>query len=115
MNIDTEAYLSLLRCKWKKEETNQKFPKGSIVKIKRDMNHLLKPDMKDTPVFGVIEYSYSQAYRGNNYSDYSVLVLDMNGNSYGSISWFCVSELELFSDDTKTGFHVLDCYDSREK
>lgn len=84
---------ALKRVKSALPNKNQKFQKGDRVRIDNDlgksMNHFPRG------VYATVEYTYSQAYGGDNYDSYSLLV-----DGFGSHSWYKEHQLTKIDNAT---------------
>lgn len=66
----------------------QKFKKGDLVHIKKDMPKSKAHFVSD--IDAIVEFSYSEEYGGDNYSDYSLFI-----KGIGSVAWYDEDELIL--------------------
>lgn len=84
----------------------QKYDSGTIVRLKRGFyyNHL-----------AVIEYTYAQRYGGDDYKNYSVVVLNKDCYPINSMSWMEEEFLEFVSDDVEYGLKIIEYYKNKEK
>ena len=92
----------------------QKFKRGSRVRVTDRM----PPNMRhfDCGFEAIIEYTYGQKalrdrrYSGEDFSIYSLLKLDDNGQPKGGCAWYPEETLTLISDDIHAGLDIIEQY-----
>ena len=79
----------------------QKFPRGTCVRVAKDLGLAMRFFPSDTDA--IVEYTYSQRYSGNDVKSYCLLLLDDSGKPTDSVSWYKEHQLTLISDDLDAG------------
>lgn len=99
----------LNKCKPKKENSKQKFKRGSRVKVCKEM----PPEMEhfDSDFEAIVEYTCDQKYNDGDIDSYSLIMLDENNNPIDSVAWYEENQLTLINADIKTGLKIINDYE----
>jgi hypothetical protein len=86
----------------------QKFLRGTRVKV----DAIMPPSMThfESDFIGIVDHTYSQAYSGNDITNYCLVQLNKQGQPINKIAWYKENQLTLVSDDTKAGEEILESY-----
>ena len=87
---------------------NQKFKRGQRVKVADEMPEYMSHFPKGFEA--IVEYTYGQKYDGEDYDNYSLIVLE-KGKPINSIAWYYESQLTLLNKDCKVGLKIIKDYD----
>lgn len=92
----------------KEDHPNQKFPRGSRVKVCDEM----PPWMTHFPsgFEAIVEYSYAQKYGGDDVTDYSLIQLSNENQPINGIAWYKSDQLTLLDDNIENGLKIIDIW-----
>lgn len=76
-------------------DSPQKFERGTVVRVAKDLGTSMSHFQKD--MFAIVEYTYGQAFGGDNKKSYSLLY-KYPDNKWGSGAWYDEHQLELVED-----------------
>lgn len=85
----------------------QKFFRGHRVKIAEKLPNYMS-HFSGAGCEAIVEYSYSDIYRGNNVKDYGLCILEKGKLFY--LSWYQENLLTLINDNRDEGEKILQSY-----
>ncbi len=97
----------------------QKFKRGSRVKYKEKIPVF---DWKNRKIIheerkgiAIVQYTYGQKFKTDNYKSYSLVLLDKNDNAYNSKAWIDESKIELINENITEGLKIIEEFNYGEK
>lgn len=107
-------------CKVKPHDPRQKLPRGTKIKLTgsrfecENRPHRLLGDETNKLhelQYAIIQYSYSQKYHGDDFNNYSVLLVNQDKEVFNSLAWVSLDELEVISEPTEETLALLHSYE----
>ena len=109
--MDRETYVNALLEMYLRppgdDHPEQKFPKGSRVKVADEMPWYMTHFPSGFEA--IVEYSYAQKYGTDNVRDYSLIVLS-DGRPINSIAWYKDFQLTLLDSNIDANLKLIERY-----